>query len=418
MIEKVAENLEEVYANFDPLVPLPGDSKFYVDRKNNPLKRMRRELLRDSRPDGRTPQKYLFSGHRGSGKSTELNTLMVDQEIQRKYFVVHYSVRDILDIAGLDYTDLLFSIGTQIFTKATEGGWKLRKKLLDEVNKWMGVTEIKRKVVSQEDASLETQAGLSAFFIKALGKLKVEYTSREEIRQTIKLRLSELINIIDLIIAEAELKIGRKILVAIEDLDKPDLSDARDLFCERQTSLTLPKCSIIYTIPIALIYSPDAGQLRHTFGSPLMLPSVTITKNDDDRSPNDKGRDVMREFVTKRMSPGLIEPDALEHAITISGGVFREMARIIRDAADNAIAIGKKKIEKTYVETDESEIRNEFRRMLRIGDYDELKEIYKTRELKVSKERAELLHNLSILEYQNKENWCDVHPAVVPLIKG
>jgi hypothetical protein len=126
----------------------------------------------------------------------------------------------------------------------------------------------------------------------------------------------------------------------------------------------------------------------------------------------------MKEFALKRISPDLIEEDALEHAVTMSGGVFREMARLMQIAADNAIARGEGKIEKRDVEEAESEIRNNFRRMLKTENYDALKQIYDTRELRGSETCAELLHNLSILEYQNDENWCDVHPVVVPLIDG
>ncbi len=125
----------------------------------------------------------------------------------------------------------------------------------------------------------------------------------------------------------------------------------------------------------------------------------------------------MKDFVLKRMSPDLMVDDALKHAITISGGVFREMARIMRRSASKASARGEDKIEMIDVQKTESDFRNEFRRMLQIDDYRELKEIYETRRLEVSEERAKLLHNLSILEYQNDNNWCDVHPIVTPLIE-
>ena len=157
--------------------------------------------------------------------------------------------------------------------------------------------------------------------------------------------------------------------------------------------------------------------MTQTFSGSYVLPNISITKRED-RSPNKEGRAAMREFVAKRMSLDLIDEDAVKHAITISGGLFREMARIIRDAADNAIARGEERIEKQDVEEAESEIRNEFRRMLETEDYEALEEIYKTRKLRGAEICAKLLHNLSILEYRNKENWCDIHPVIIPLIEG
>ena len=126
----------------------------------------------------------------------------------------------------------------------------------------------------------------------------------------------------------------------------------------------------------------------------------------------------MKTFVKKRMSLELIDDDALEYAITISGGVFRDMARLIRSSADNAIGRGDEKIALIDVKQVESEIRNEYRRILETEDYKVLKEIHRNRKPMGSEIYAKLLYSQSILEYQNNENWYDVHPAIVPLIEG
>ncbi len=406
----IAKDLDQAYINFDPTRPLPSVSEFYVRRKRNPLDSMKRALLRDT--DNRLSPKFLFSGHRGSGKSSELNRLMAYPEMQEKYFIVHYSVRDVLDPAGLEYTDLLLSIGAQIFLRATEDSkLKLKQGLLVELERWMGAIETEESI--EDRAGSEIGADLKVLQFK----LKTGHTSRVNIRKTIEARLPEFINIVKLIITEVELKTGKKVLVAIDDLDKPDLKVARELFYKRQTSLTLPDCSIIYTIPIALHYSPEAGQVTQAFTRSDVLPNVTIIKHDD-RSSDKDGRAVMKEFIKKRMLLELINENALEYAITMSGGVFREMARIMGMAADNAIARGEGKIEKGDVEEAESEIRNEFRRMLESEDYVALRDIHKNRRLEDSQTCAKLLHNLSIVEYRNKENWCDVHPVIIPLIEG
>ena len=419
----IANNLRKVYTNFDPLSPLTLDkSEFYVERKKGSFDRMKWALTSDNQ----IPPKFLFSGHRGSGKSTELSKLMADQEIRDKYFIVHYSVRDILDIIGLDYTDLLVSIGAKILAEATVQKIKLKKGVLDELNNWG--KPIEEQIITDEGVEIGTEIGLNVFFAKTLSKLKSGKDTRTLIRKNIEPRLEELIEIINnLVITEVEKETGKKVLVAIDDLDKPDLSVARQLFYERQSSLTLPRCTLIYTAPIALLYSPDGNQVKQGFTDSFFLPNVTITKHDDERSPDNEGRSVMKEFVLKRMSLNLIDEDALEYSISVSGGVFREMARIIGIAAANAFSRGEDKIQKQDVEAAEAEIRNDFRRILEPEDYIALNKIYETRDLKELEKRSndpkdlekpsKLLHNLSVLEYQNKENWCDVHPAVVPLIK-
>lgn len=408
----IAKDLDTAYINFDPSQPLPSVSEYYVKRKYNPLEQIKRDLLR---PNVHQP-KFLFSGHRGSGKSTELNRLIAYPEIQERYFTVQYSVRDVLDTAGLDYTDLLVSIGAQIFIEADKTNLKMRDKLLDRLSGWKSSIDVEKEKSLTAGGELGANAGLASFFSQLLLKLKLEYVTRQKIRETIAGRISELMDIIDLITMEVELLTEKKVLVVIDDLDKPDLKIASKIFYEMHPWLVQPKCGIIYTVPIALHYSSDFGQVKSAFTENYVLPNITINKYED-RKPNEEGRAIMREFVQKRMSLDLIKGDALEYATAMSGGVFREMARLVRKSADNAVARDDDVIEISDVEDAINEIRNEFRRMLTTEDYKTLKEIYERRELIGSNICSPLLHNLSIIEYRNKHNWCDVHPAIIPLLK-
>jgi hypothetical protein len=408
-----AKNLDDIYTIFDPSQPLPGVSEYYVKRKYNPLEEIKRNLLLNNIH----PPKYLFAGHRGSGKSTELNRLMAYPEIQEKYFTVNYSVKEVLDTASLEFSDLLVSIGAQIFIKADKSNLQIRDKLLQELNEWKDKIELTMAKGWTIGGQAGATAGLASFFNQLQAILKLEYTSRKDVRQTIEGRISELIDIIDLISYEVKFITGKEVLVAIDDLDKPDLEIAKKIFSDRYQSLIQPKCLIIYTIPIALHYSSEFfNDFKTAFTKSFVLPNVAITKREN-REPNEEGRSIMREFVEKRMNLDLIKEDALEYAITISGGLFREMARLIRDSATNSAGRGEDVIEIEDVENVESEIGNEFRRMLTTDDYNTLIEIYKTRRLIGSEKCSKLLHNLSILEYRNQKNWCDVHPAIISILK-
>jgi predicted AAA+ superfamily ATPase len=79
----VANDLDLAWSNFDPFFPLPADCPFHVEREGKPLNKLIRALLREHRQ----PPKYFFSGHRGCGKSTELNRLAADEKIKQKFFV-------------------------------------------------------------------------------------------------------------------------------------------------------------------------------------------------------------------------------------------------------------------------------------------------------------------------------------------
>jgi Cdc6-like AAA superfamily ATPase len=63
-------DLKEAYRSLDPARPLEPDSTFYVARPGNPVSSIITELrLTDM------PRRYLLTGHRGAGKTTELHRI-------------------------------------------------------------------------------------------------------------------------------------------------------------------------------------------------------------------------------------------------------------------------------------------------------------------------------------------------------
>lgn len=66
--------LEQSYLNFDqirPIEPNGEDAKFHIDLNAKSVKR----LFLDLKLQARQNLKILFSGHKGCGKSTQLNYL-------------------------------------------------------------------------------------------------------------------------------------------------------------------------------------------------------------------------------------------------------------------------------------------------------------------------------------------------------
>jgi len=404
----VAEDLDLAWSNFDPFFTLPANCPFHVERAGKPLNKLSRALLRQHR---QTP-KYFFSGHRGCGKSTELNRLEADDEISKRFFIVKYSVKDVCDVNNLNYVDVLFSMGAQLYIRYIAAGKELQPELIKELEGWG--SSIEHEMGKIKSASVSMKGGIEAFFLSLQAKIKSEHTTRETIRKQIEPKLSELIDKINLIIADIEGKEGKNVLVIIDDLDKPSLKQAKEIFYNNYTAITQPACYIVYTVPISIFFAPEFTAIRE---KRFFLPNIKLhTKNDRD-SIYEPGYDLMREFVYKRMNEELIELDALNLAIKMSGGVFREGARIMQIAADRAIEQERIHILKEDVERAEREIRSDFKRILKSEDYDTLKEIRKTNEIRGIEKIGALLHNLSVLEYENDENWCDIHPTLEELLK-
>ncbi|MDA0524341.1 hypothetical protein [Methanococcoides alaskense] len=404
----VADNLDFAWSNFDPFYTLPAKSPFHVEREGKPLYRLIRALLRQHKQS----PKYFYSGHRGCGKSTELNILAENEDIKEKFFVVKYSMKEVCDVQNLNYIDVLFSIGAQLFIQYTDAGNELKPELIKELEAWQSsVIEQINEEGKVNETSLE--GGIKTFFVSIMGKIKSEQSTRKIIRQTIEPRLSDLIAKINMIIANIEGQENKKVLVLIDDLDKPRLEEAETIFYDNQTAITQPLCYIVYTVPIAIFFSQKSVAVRDTN---FCLPNIKLHYKNKRDELYDSGYELMKKFVHKRMNEDLIELDALELAIKTGAGVFRETARVMQIAIDSAIENGRTIIKTEDVERAASEIRSDFKRILESKDYYTLKEIYKNNDLQGIEKIAHLLHNLSVLEYVNGENWCDVHPTLEEIL--
>ncbi len=399
----IADNFNLALSNFDPSYPLPAACPFHVEREDKPLDRLKTALLIEHKQS----PKYFFSGHRGCGKSTELNNLAADENVKKKFYIVKYSVKDVCDVNNLNYIDVLFSIGAQLYLQYIEKGKELSPVLKAELENWEKTIE----KTFEEKTFLETSlgGGLKTFFFTMLAKIKTEDSSRKIIREKIEPRLSELVDKINLIIADIEGKEKKKVLVLIDDLDKPGLDRAKEIFYNNFTAITQPKCYIVFTVPISIMFTQESTTIRDFQFS---LANIKLHPKDDRNSTHEPGYRVMISFILKRMKRDLIEPDALELAVKMGAGVFRETARVMQIAAYSAIEHKRSKIIKEDIERAEREIRSDFKRILRSEDYDSLKEIYAHNDICGIEKIGHLLHNLSVLEYVNYENWCDTIPPL------
>ena len=106
----------------------------------------------------------------------------------------------------------------------------------------------------------------------------------------------------------------------------------------------------------------------------------------------------------------------LARAIWLSGGLFRELCRVIRISIDNAQAANRNQIDLDDVQRTEVELRNEFRRILNMEQRAILKQIRADNDLVQPEQLGPLFQSLAVLEYRNGNNWCDIHPALNALL--
>ena len=106
-------DLAEAMNLFDPQRALAvGElDAYYVARPHAPLEPMKTYLRVNNQP-----AKVLFSGHRGSGKSTELRRLAKD--LENDFFIVEFSAQK-LNLPDLSYVDVVLACAAALFREAT-----------------------------------------------------------------------------------------------------------------------------------------------------------------------------------------------------------------------------------------------------------------------------------------------------------
>jgi hypothetical protein len=411
----VATDFDRAWLNFELDLPLkPGKNgkpnAFYIDRPHNPISELTDALLA---PFYRPP-KFFFSGHKGCGKSTELLHLLSNPEIFKKYWPINFSIREEADIVDVDFRDVLLAIGGRLFREYRKRGGDLPPQLLKELGSWKGKVEKEvTTILDGRNSDIELSAGIDAFFVNAGAKVKLEPATRVELRQVLQSDITGLIQIINHIATAIYTHEHRIPLILIDDLDKPDIEKACQIFHDRREIMMQPNCAIVYTVSSALFYSKEFEAIRD---QAVFLQNICLHPPMDLNTHHQEGYETLRNFVHVRMSPALIDEDALDVAITYSGGVFREMARIMRTAIGRARRRHAARLDCSDVEWAAAEIRNEYRRILDKDDIKLLKKVAENNRLEYNDRLRPLLQLLALLEYRNGENWCDVHPVLRKLL--
>ncbi|MCX7594405.1 MAG: ATP-binding protein, partial [Fischerella sp.] len=349
---KTTLNLQRFYQACNPSKTLvmgdASDRQYYIDfsdvRGCKIVEELQRTIVRISPND---PTCQLFTGHIGCGKSTELQRLKAELE-QAGFHVVYFESSQDLDMADIDVSDILLSIARQI--SASLEAINIKEKSNYFANLFREIGDF-----LQTPIELSAEAELSLGIAKISAKTKDSPQLRSQLRQYLEPRTNSILQAINeelLDRAVQQLKQrGYKGLVAIVDnLDRVDmrpLASGRSLpeylFIDRGEQLRRLKCHLVYTIPLALIFSNEYETLKNRLGggiAPKVLPMVLVRQRDG--SDYEPGMSLLRQLVLARafpevpwnIRPTLIPelfdtPQTLDRLCRISGGHIRNLLGLL-----------------------------------------------------------------------------------------
>jgi hypothetical protein len=158
-------------------------------------------------------------------------------------------------------------------------------------------------------------------------------------------------------------------------------------------------------------------QVRLAFTRNFILPNVKTMERDG--SPCQEGQAMLKQVLNQRLMPTLLTPEAVDRLVALSGGLLKELITLAREAVLHARGLYKDQgpVQLSDVEYAARQVRNTYRAGLTEEQYQELERLYKGGRFTNNEVARQLLHNLSLLEYNSGDVWWAIHPIVRPLLE-
>lgn len=359
---------------------------------------------------------YLFCGHRGCGKSTELRRLRRDLHRSNRYYVVFADATRELDVNNLRYQDVLLHLASKLVTQLTEDQIGIEATHLKQLENWF--TERVEKREQTREFAVQAKTGTKVepgipFLGKVFGEissaLRTNSTYKQELRRTLQNYFKDFAEAFNQLIEAADGAIkasvaGQRLLFVIDGTDRLRDDDARAFFVADIHQLQQVRGLFLYCAPIHLTY--EAGAIGQNFSNIFHLPMMKIENADG--SPNEAGLEAMRNLLHRRAATSLFDGGVDDYLIEHSGGHPRDLLRLLQFAFTHAEA------DRFDIESAKRAVRqaaSEFRRILDPDDYELLARIDADPAAPPHSDQARrLLYNLALLEY-NDYYWRS-HPLV------
>lgn len=421
-----ATTLREAFQAANPQQSLPSGDPYYVNftgARNSRATDYLKQMIENCDDGQHSP--IAFSGHRGSGKSTELRQL--EQALCGSCFMLYLDVVDFLDPLDVDYTDLFLVVCRQVLESLRERKVSLSASLLRDVEKWfMDVTkETEESVELSAGISTEAKAGAEIPFIARMfakltadakaGSSRVTTTRQEFDRQFRGLASSTNVLLTAASKALRDANKPHELLIVFDNLDRlpPDKSEA--LFFAHGSQLQEMRCHAVYTVSIDTYYS--RRHLANVFPNHVILPNIKLRAGKSSADTFEPGMEALLQVIGKRLDvEALLRPPTLaKEFVRRSGGSIRQLIRLLREAVQSAQARGLEVLDAEALDDAARSIQQDYERMLEPADYQLLARTWATKTIEKSPEYMQLLSNLAILEYNGKELWYDVNPVIEPI---
>jgi len=426
---KKAENLAEFHVAFRP-EPLtePDEIKAFYREELNGLRdpNWRKKLtIRLRRSKGGVYFRGAIAGHEGVGKSTEMEVLLRDVELD--FRVVRVDALSDLNPQQFRVSDVFLSIMLNVLESC---GQSFNTGLLGGI--WAGIREffpeyrIERETSTGKEGGAEVELGLPQ-----LAKLKLMIKAKSDEKQKAPLdarRMSDLLELLNSILAVCQKELpNQDLLIYADNFEKAEIPAPflREMFLTFGSLLRSIDSHLLCTLPPALIFSEDAARLPFEMDAVTFLYDIPVL--DANHQPHVAGVAAIRSVVLARTKASLIADGQIEALIRASGGSLRLLFSLLRAAGLEA-----ELAEKDVVTAAEANRAMDlsiapFRNRLGTGPYDskpvsweqkaaKLKEVYEGKAFAPDDTLYSLLRSRAVLFVNGKGRYA-VHPIAVDILR-
>lgn len=376
--------------------------------------------------------RFLFTGHIGSGKSSELLHLSNILKEHTNFFPIYVDIKDYVNLENVTFDEIILAIAVEVsdaFQK--ELGITLKNSYFeDKFGEIKDILTTKRKFSKLEISLFGLAKG-------EIQEIKQNDEAKRQLFEAINQDRRSLLDELNLFIKEATLKMLKsdlpytKIVVIVDTLEKiqkfeqseKGLNSQKELFIERNDKLTGIESHTIYTVPLALYRSDASPKLLQYYGDILALPMVKIFHRGDFDSEYEEGCKAFKEILTKRFGEipltDVFDKDALDFLVKYSGGNLRNLMLFIQEAIISTddlpinFKIARKSIQPTV---------RIYAVAIKESYYPKLVELDADAKQQIDSEDPDfwtMLENLTVMEYSNgdesdslDDSWYAVNPIV------
>ncbi len=421
--------IKRIYNQFNPREPLPANDPAYVNcsevRGNeNIFREIGKSIIFSDQP---TCQ--LYTGHRGCGKSTELLRLANYLENNGCFVVYFPATEGDIDELDAQYTDIILACTRNILEQVQD--YASPNRLLNWLqSRWSELKDLALSDVEFDQLSIASQINV---FSKLTTSLRRIPSTRETIRKQVDNYSVSLIEALNEFIEEAQKKLPEeksKIVVIADNLDRivpiergNKITSHDVIFINYNSQLTALNCHVVYTVPISLVYSQQATELKNIYGNPQVLPMIMV-KNQQNK-PYSKGIEKVKEIIAKRVH--LVDSgididtqifDSQETRIQFSsmtGGDAREIMQLMQSSIVESDDFP---ITMKAVNSAVSEARMIYKNAVNNDEWQKLAEVYIAKNLLHKEDYRSLLFRRCVLEYKyfapegHLISCYDIHPLI------